>query len=372
MTFESLFQKYRKTEPKSFYVLKIFVLILLLISLFGYTLLIILDIYKDNPIIQSSLVEENSIPVPVVSMASNIQQIGISCRFVNASGAHDCKQYISYNNSNSIGYFSSKFLAKDLIYSSIPNNGIKSLEFKFYLNDTRYNLSDQLTLPNFIFKMYDPVDSNKFFEAFELPTYIMFPLTIVRLNDYILATYSSYKIKIQRRRKEILLPRLENILGFSTKLESIPYITSTLETSPLLNDTEFPTLLAKITIEAQVFVVQIETDKRTKTVLNSLGLIGGAWGFATTIYTILFGATALKPWGFIQKHGFKIKNSVQKKLKHTLELIPLVHYPESSNNLNNYELKKRLDALQQFLTEYVVDMQYLEEIYKTNINKKGI
>ncbi|CAG8808064.1 13018_t:CDS:2, partial [Gigaspora margarita] len=112
-------------------------------------------------------------------------------------------------------------------------------------------------------------------------------------------------------------------MGFSSKLESIPYIASTMETSPLLNDIEFPTLLTKVTIEAQVFVVQIETDKRTKTV--------SAWGFATTIYSILF---------------------------------------ETSNNLNNYELKKRLDSLQQFLTEYVVDMQYLEEIYKANINKK--
>ncbi|KAF0464560.1 hypothetical protein F8M41_026514 [Gigaspora margarita] len=372
MIFENLFQKYRKTEPKSLYVLKIFVLILLLISLLGYTLLIILGVYNDNPIIQSSLVEENSIPAPIVSMASTLQfqQIGISCSFVNASGVHDCNQYISYNNSD--GTFSSIFLAKDLIFSSIINNGINSLEFKFYLNDIRFNLSDRFSLPGFSFIMYDP-DSDKISnEVLSLSSYLTFPITMVSLNNYRLATYSSYKTKIKRRRKEVLLPRWENIMGFSSKLESIPYITSTLETSPLLNDTKFPTLLTKITIEPQVFVVQIETEKRTKTVLSSFGLIGGALGFATTIYTILFGATALKPWGLIQKYGFKINNSVQKKLKHTLELIPLVHYSETSNCLNNYELKKRLDSLQQFLTEYVVDIQYLEEIYKANINKKGI
>ncbi|KAF0464565.1 hypothetical protein F8M41_026518 [Gigaspora margarita] len=281
------------TEPKSLYILNIFLLILLLISLLGYTLLVILDIFNDNPIIQNSLVEENSIPVPAVSMSSTLQhqQIGISCRFVNACRVHDCNQYISYNNSNR--NFLSVFLAKDLIFSSIPNNGINSLEFKIYLNDTRYNLSDHLTILGFFFNMQDQ-DSDKFFEVFELPTYLMFPLTMVSLNDYILATYSSYKIKIKRRRKEILLPRLESILGFPSKLESMPHITSTL---------------------AQVFVVQIETDKRTKTVLNSLGLIGGAWGFAKTIYTILFGATALKPWGLIQKYGFKINNSVSTEIE---------------------------------------------------------
>ncbi|KAF0464566.1 hypothetical protein F8M41_026518 [Gigaspora margarita] len=248
------------TEPKSLYILNIFLLILLLISLLGYTLLVILDIFNDNPIIQNSLVEENSIPVPAVSMSSTLQH---------------------------------QQIAKDLIFSSIPNNGINSLEFKIYLNDTRYNLSDHLTILGFFFNMQDQ-DSDKFFEVFELPTYLMFPLTMVSLNDYILATYSSYKIKIKRRRKEILLPRLESILGFPSKLESMPHITSTL---------------------AQVFVVQIETDKRTKTVLNSLGLIGGAWGFAKTIYTILFGATALKPWGLIQKYGFKINNSVSTEIE---------------------------------------------------------
>ncbi|CAG8804070.1 18478_t:CDS:2, partial [Gigaspora rosea] len=50
----------------------------------------------------------------------------------------------------------------------------------------------------------------------------------------------------------------------SSKLQSIPYLTSTLETFPLLNDTfEFPTLtlLMKITIEPQSFIVHVETDK---------------------------------------------------------------------------------------------------------------
>ncbi|KAF0495062.1 hypothetical protein F8M41_021211 [Gigaspora margarita] len=146
-----------------------------------------------------------------------------------------------------------------------------------------------------------------------------------------------------------------------------------METFPLLNDTaEFPNLLAKIIIEPQSFITQVETEKRTKTVLNSLGLIGGAWGFAATIYAILFGANAIKPWGLTQKYGFKINKSVQTKLKNTLEIIPFVNHPKTTNNLNNHELKRRLDSLQLFLTEYVVDVQYLEKIYKANINEKGL
>ncbi|CAG8464214.1 13761_t:CDS:2 [Racocetra fulgida] len=199
-----LFQKYRKTEPTSLFILKNFVLTLLFIALLGYTWLIIWGIYDDNPVIQNSLEETNYIPAP--------------------GGSHDCNQYVAYGvlaNGRSMG----GFLANDLMFSSVPNNGISSLEFKIYLNDTRFNMSDS--------------------------------------------------------------------------------------------------------------------------------------------------TTAIKPWGWIQKYGFKINKSVQTKLQTSLKVIPLIHHPKTTNKPNIYELKRRLDSLQLLLTEYVVNVQYLEEIYKANLNKKG-
>ncbi|CAG8800362.1 18861_t:CDS:2, partial [Gigaspora rosea] len=61
-----------------------------------------------------------------------------------------------------------------------------------------------------------------------------------------------------------MLPSWENFIGFSSKLESMPYLTSTLETFPASNVvSEFPTLplLMKIEVEVQSFIVQVETDK---------------------------------------------------------------------------------------------------------------
>ncbi|KAF0550197.1 hypothetical protein F8M41_024943 [Gigaspora margarita] len=285
----------------------------------------------------------------------------------------------------------------DLSFSAIPNNGINPLEFMIYLNNTSFNLSDSLARPFVTFTMSD----KDFFKSYDqeliltnqLSTYSKLPNTLLTKNLYTLASFNSYKIKIKRRRKELMLPSWENFIGFSSKLENLPYLTSTLETFPLSNGTsEYPTLtlLMKIEIKVQSFIVQVETDKRIKTasitVITSLGLIGGAWGFAATIYSVLFGkfwiilscyptasgAIAIKPWGWIQKYGFKINNSVQTKLRNKFEIIPLVHHPKTTNNSEKHEeLKKRLDSLQLFLTEYVVDVQYLEEIYKKNINKKA-
>ncbi|RIB24995.1 hypothetical protein C2G38_568026 [Gigaspora rosea] len=157
MIFENLFQKYRKTEPTSLFILKNFVLTLLLIALFGYTWLIIWGIYNDNPVIQNSLAEETFIPVPVV-LFSTKQQTNIGCHFVDASGPHDCKQYlIIANNTNNDdnGYHHTYFMTEDLSFSAIPNNGINSLEFKIYLNDISFNLSDSLVRPFVTFSMSD-------------------------------------------------------------------------------------------------------------------------------------------------------------------------------------------------------------------------
>ncbi|KAF0415899.1 hypothetical protein F8M41_007551 [Gigaspora margarita] len=378
-----IFEKYRKTEATSLFVFKSLISILLLISILVYTWIIVWGIYNDNPVVQNSLKEENYIPVPGVTfetyfpaptLGGDSEQIDqkISCHFVNASGIQDCNQYIrySFNNMNGKNSTTGLFATRYLMFFAVPNNGISSLEFKVYLNDTSYNISGGFLSPYMFFGMAgaDYVASSKDLNSYpfqnQLSTYSKFPNTIATLNQYTLASFNSYKFKLKRKRKDVLLPSWENYIGVSSKLVSIPYFTSNMETFPLLNDTaEFPNLLAKIIIEPQSFITQVETEKRTKTVLNSLGLIGGAWGFAATIYAILFDT---------QKYGFKINNSVQTKLKNTLEFIPFVNHPKTTNNLNNHELKRRLDLLQLFLTEYVVNVQYLEKIYKANINGKDL
>ncbi|CAG8712011.1 1085_t:CDS:2, partial [Gigaspora rosea] len=190
MIFEKLFQKYRKTEPKSLFVFKNFVLMLLLFALLGYTWLIIWGIYNDNPVIQHSLAEETSIPAPPAYFSLS-QATNISCHFVNVSGTHDCKQYITLLNITNTDYgvlYTSFFMMEDLKFSTISNNGISSLEFKLYLNDTSYNLSDSFTLPSVTFSM-DDADFMKSYDrnlilSTQLSTYSKLLETILRLNQY--------------------------------------------------------------------------------------------------------------------------------------------------------------------------------------------
>ncbi len=60
-------------------------------------------------------------------------------------------------------------------------------------------------------------------------------------------------------------------------------------------------------------------------------------------------------------HHFKLQDNTYNDLEKTISPLPLIH-PSSSE-----DIKKRLDALENFLKEYVVDVYYLEKLKEREI-----
>ncbi|CAG8809088.1 9908_t:CDS:2, partial [Dentiscutata erythropus] len=165
----------------------------------------------------------------------------------------------------------------------------------------------------------------------------------------------------------------KNYLGFTPKLETIPYYTSIIATKVITNNTDPNSLYSIITIEPYSFVVEVDTDQKAKTALNILGLFGGAFGILTSFYALLFGVKSIQPWGLVQRTVFKHNKPAQNKLLTTLESLQFLdHLNNDKDNLEDQlstkKLKKRLDSLQLFLRDYVVNVQYLEQINE-NINR---
>ncbi|CAG8497356.1 12439_t:CDS:2 [Dentiscutata erythropus] len=265
----------------------------------------------------------------------------------------DCLQYIFQPSlaDDSVTYLASFYnvsFENKLMFSTKSNGGLSSLGFMVYLD----NVNDHDNIP---------INLNLLNKG----VYEMIPNSTVNLNQYSLDSRNTYRIKIKRRLKEVMMPSWKNYLGFPM-LEKLYYITSTSETLPNLNITGFSTPLATIIIEPESFLTQVESDQRTKTVLSSLGLIGGAWGIITSFYAFLFGNDTISPWGIIQKYCFKIRNSVQVKLKNSFEIVPLVSHLriDSNDRTSKQILQKRLEVLQLFLTEYAIDLKHLEKIQK--------
>jgi hypothetical protein len=103
------------------------------------------------------------------------------------------------------------------------------------------------------------------------------------------------------------------------------------------------------------------------------------------IYINLFlcfftGANTLRPWGAVQSYCCGFSRLTQKKLKDTLPTVPFfddLRTKDQINSINSLSLVEqhklllsKLNSLELFLQEYVVDVQYLNRI-RDNINNTG-
>ncbi|CAG8636329.1 17362_t:CDS:2 [Dentiscutata erythropus] len=84
--------------------------------------------------------------------------------------------------------------------------------------------------------------------------------------------------------------------------------------------------------------------------MSSLGLLGGVWSIATIAYKLLFGDDTIQPFGLIQKF-------VQSSFNDNVD---------GENRV--VQLGKKINDLESFLRDYVVEVQQLDKIYK-NIEK---
>ncbi|RUP45524.1 hypothetical protein BC936DRAFT_148058 [Jimgerdemannia flammicorona] len=110
------------------------------------------------------------------------------------------------------------------------------------------------------------------------------------------------------------------------------------------------------------------------------GLIGGLYGGAASAFIILFGAARLSPWGIFQKNvfksvlsgplndGFNPPNSIVKSGTPLADPIPIS--PEADPAEDVIILRARLEKLEGFLSNYVIDRGLLDSIVQGKVAKK--
>ncbi|CAG8638217.1 2575_t:CDS:2 [Paraglomus occultum] len=195
---------------------------------------------------------------------------------------------------------------------------------------------------------------------------------------YIFFYHQKNYIDYARNVREIIKPSLLTDLGFPPKLISLSYLTSRLSSSgPMFhNDTIMkPNVYGSLIIKSNSFLVKTETEQRSRTIFNALGLLGGALTGSLTVYAILFGSDTLKPWGCIQSYCCCFARKTRLLLRKsfptmtlessgTLSNLSSSNSSASSNNLllQQSASSQHLDALKLFLKEYVVDSTYFENL----------
>ena len=95
---------------------------------------------------------------------------------------------------------------------------------------------------------------------------------------------------------------------------------------------------------------------------------------------VFIGADILRPWGIVQSHCCGFSRMTQNKLKKTLPIIPFYNTLnlDTANSKDAFSLAEqneliplilsRIDGLELFLQEYVVDVRYLRKLTTADNN----
>ncbi|CAI2171781.1 19868_t:CDS:2 [Funneliformis geosporum] len=189
------------------------------------------------------------------------------------------------------------------------------------------------------------------------------------LNSYVIINNQYSYIELARHKRKKIRRGIRDILFGFPSYDVQPFIVSNLLSMPLTDEqrTRPDAYLSKIGLNIKNFQIQVETERRTRSLLNVVGLVGGAWSISMVLYTLLFGANLFRPWGCTQAYccGYRTYN----KFKNTLPVLPLVNSSSLLTKPNPSlqditELQDRLNSLEMFLMEYVVDVKYLEKSEK--------
>ncbi|CAG8671051.1 12155_t:CDS:2, partial [Gigaspora margarita] len=298
MIFQDLFRRYRKIEPRKIWILRGLTIILLMACLVSYFLILVIEITAEAPTIIQTFASVNSLPVPgFIRISMNSEQ---------------STDFSSYNNSYSDGLPFAHAYIVDIDSSPIhPVNG----------------QLDQTGLA----QLYDSNNSSALYT------------TILMANN------QEQIIWFTRRIRNVISSRFKDLLGFAPKLMSSSYIDPVMQSVPLSNSSNTRGFSSVLHISPQNYVVNTQTEQRSRTLLSTFGLLGSLWTIAGGIYFFLFGIDKLSPFGCVQSCPC-FRSKTRRKLKNTLKVIPFTNISKTE------QLQDRLSALESFLSERIFDI----------------
>ncbi|CAB4484662.1 unnamed protein product [Rhizophagus irregularis] len=367
----------RRTEPKSLVILRAFIAILFFIILICYMFVQIEDVRLDTPIfsIVQSHEEEKVIPMPNVYFAYD-HQFTISCQIngrITKISQEVCLTHIqqpvlsSTDDQTYKGTFKSnglKFIRSD----------IEKIDFIFTVNNLSNEiLADDLGIEIRIFdsEAQDPLDK---FKETNIHVADIFS-SLIDLNLYHLFSQQHHTVELGRTKRKIAKEFWWNILGIPPTFVDETHINSHLEVHPLLGAPA--NSYSKLTFVMRTWRVPLEKEQKAKTLFDTVGQIAGVAGTLSLLYAFLFGAgpSAIQTWGVVQKMKcFGIKRGVRKHINRRYPRLPFIHTSEDNEIIKGKDYDdviERLDAVERFLKEYVVDADFLAQIEKLDNENKN-
>ncbi|CAG8511841.1 15568_t:CDS:2 [Funneliformis caledonium] len=362
MYYNDLIIRRRKTEPKSVHVLRACIKILLIAFLLAYTTVLIKEVIDSDPVIQISEEDNTEMPFPDMLFYADYP-FNLECRFRSEIGAT-----ADYSCNNSL--IQPQLVSNVYLGYFFNNNHLK------FTADVRYATSHieiySFSNTSVDYKEYNPIKSKE--GTFDLNVPIVGHVRdLILHNSYAMMINMYSLLKLSRRKKQKMRKEIRSILGLPSYDEQ-PFIVSDLQSMPLLDeDRDRPEVyFSKFVLTVATFQIQVETERRIRTLLGVFGIVGGASSIAMALYTFLFGANLFRPWGYTQAYCCGLSYRTYNKLKNSFPVLPLVNSSSLMTKPNPSlqdikELQDRLNSLEMFLKEYVIDVNYLEKSEKMDL-----
>ncbi|CAB4416561.1 unnamed protein product [Rhizophagus irregularis] len=361
MNLADLFRGYRHTEPRILLLLKLFMMIILVACLAGYLAIILIDIQQDAPIIRTSFhISDDNLPIRPPSFIFKSEYNFTIAGCIEEHYTQDFKSSMvncisdmthpDEKRGPSQAYFGTYQPSKDTFFYTFNKSSDHTLTGSVVIGliilDTNYTFASSQALIQIV--AFDSgyetpisyISDNKIDEIIsnqkDLGTSLGFNDSVAMMNLYNLALNQNYQFEFKRRIKEVIIPSWMNDFGIPSKYETQSYIESTL---------------------------------------------CGAWGLAAAMYSLLFGADTIRPWGIVQSYCYGFSRLTRRKLKETLPIIPFYDksYTDANHDLSLDEkieliplLQSRIDSLELFLREYVVDVNYLDNIQNRSVSSNNL
>ncbi|CAG8470110.1 6258_t:CDS:2 [Paraglomus brasilianum] len=357
-------RKYWKREPKILASGRILTLCLATIAVLGYLAILIVFIARSNTIVVKNVIPTDTVPAADLSLSFNYK-FNVSCQFRQLDGSLKsqdiCAQYLTQPcNKSDDGRYYGYFTALDNFNYSLPD-GRYGIWFTFFLDDTTYTAQNDLGL---FVRAYDSgFDPRTLEPKVESLVRRIDPNFFNRLdeaNAYVVGAKQNNWMFVTRTIKKKMKSTFGGWLGIPPSYYNWPFLQSRFESvaDPV---NVFATLQQNQQIYGHLFVGTLDwyteenIEIRTRTVLDGLALISGFYLLVVGIYVCLFGASPILPWGLCQ--SFCMRKKVKENIKSQYpKYIPLVDPIDSS-----VRTKQRLQYLETFLKDYVVDVDVLRE-----------
>ncbi|CAG8574195.1 8578_t:CDS:2 [Scutellospora calospora] len=314
--------KIRHDEPKSVKILRRTVIIIATgLSITAFAVLCI-EVRDELPSVNIRYKTSNSLPTP---------------------GNYNCSDYINktvYDTSQS------KYLA--LFSSRYDITSRSRYTLSINITDPRYNISNQ----NDYMEMYaydgeydllmNPLiyQQIQFEESLYLKNAYFFgqPRNDIAVCIHVFNPFEEHAI----------IPDILSYFGRQTYID-IPYLESYMSFVMTANSNSSYYAILRFIVSPPFIIIE-ETEERSKTILSSLGIIGGIWSFVVALYILLFGSGSVSPWGLVQKSKL-FKNKYEKYI------MPFTYESDTTEDFNS-SIQRRLNNIEkriQFYDKFIID-----------------